>query len=132
MESCLRKLAITLTAVSLVAILSVLLSAQQTLPIGIAARATLVLRGGKVITVDSSGTIASAVAITGNRIAAVGSDESIQQFIGAETRVIELQGRTVTPGFIDGHSHVEGMAQSENFLVPIHIPHSVASTAEIV
>jgi predicted amidohydrolase YtcJ len=128
----LRKPAITLTAVSLVAIVSVLLGAQRTSSSGTAASATLVLRGGKVITVDSNGTIASAVAIAGNRIAAVGSDESIQQFVGPETRVIELQGRTVTPGFIDGHSHVEGMAQSENFLVPIHIPHSVASTSEIL
>ncbi|OFW26974.1 MAG: hypothetical protein A3H97_08750 [Acidobacteria bacterium RIFCSPLOWO2_02_FULL_65_29] len=94
--------------------------------------ADLVLRGGQVITVDPQDRITSAVAVIGNRIAATGSDEEIARFVGTDTRVVELKGRTVTPGFIDAHSHMEGLADSENFLLPIHIPHSVKTTGEII
>ena len=94
--------------------------------------ATLVLRGGKVITVDDQNRITSAVAVAGTRIVATGSDDDIARFVGPDTRIIELGGRTVTPGFIDAHSHVEGLAESENFLVPIHIPHSVKTTGEVI
>jgi predicted amidohydrolase YtcJ len=97
-----------------------------------AAVADLVLRGGKVITVDAQNRTTTAVAVVGNRIAATGTDQEIAQWVGPQTRIVELRGRTVTPGFIDSHSHVEGLAQSENFSVPIHIPHSVKTTAEIV
>ena len=80
------------------------------------------LRGGKVITVDQRGRIASAVAVVGNRIAAVGSDQEIGQLVGPRTEIVELKGRTLLPGFIDSHSHVEGLATSEHFLVPIQAP----------
>lgn len=61
--------------------------------------ADLVLRGGRVMTVDPQDRITSAVALTGNRIAATGSDQEIARFVGPDTRVIDLKGRTVTPGF---------------------------------
>jgi predicted amidohydrolase YtcJ len=94
--------------------------------------ADLVLRGGKIITVDPQNRMTTAVAVVGNRIAATGSDQEIAPFVGPTTRVIELKGRIVTPGFIDSHSHVEGLAESENFTVPIHIPHSVRTTNDII
>jgi predicted amidohydrolase YtcJ len=75
--------------------------------------ADLVLRGGKVITVDPSERIAGAVAVEGNRILAVGTQEEIARFIDSRTRVVELRGRALLPGFIDGHPHVEGLAESE-------------------
>src|SRR5262245_46857425 len=84
--------------------------------------ADLVLRGGKVVTVDPQNRIASAVAIVGNRITAIGTDQEIGQLAGPRTQVVELRGRTVLPGFIDSHSHVEGLATSEHFLVPIQAP----------
>ncbi|HEY7285444.1 MAG TPA: amidohydrolase [Vicinamibacterales bacterium] len=84
--------------------------------------ADLVFRGGKVITVDQENRISSAVAVAGNRIAAVGSDQEIGRLIGSRTRVVDLNGRTLLPGFIDSHSHVEGLATSEHFLVPIQAP----------
>ncbi len=71
--------------------------------------ATLVLRDGKVITVDDSTGEAEAVAVDGYRIMAVGSDEEISKSIGPDTRVIELNGRTVIPGFIEGHGHFLGL-----------------------
>lgn len=84
--------------------------------------ADLVMRGGKVITLDPQSRIVSAVAVVRNRIAAVGSDAEIGQLIGPATQVVELQGRALLPGFIDSHSHVEGLAISEHFLVPIQAP----------
>lgn len=86
------------------------------------APADLVLRGGKVITVDAGDRIASAVAVVGNRIASVGSDDEIARYLGPKTRVIELSGRALLPGFIDSHAHVEGLAVSEHFYVPIQAP----------
>lgn len=67
--------------------------------------AELVLRGGKIVTVDDSFSIKEAVAIRDGRIAAVGSDGEIRDYIGPNTRVIDLGGRTVIPGLIDSHIH---------------------------
>jgi len=94
--------------------------------------ASLVLRGGTVVTVDSSERIAEAVAVEGNRITAVGTAEEIARFVGPTTRVIDLAGRALLPGFIDAHSHVEGLAESEHARLPIHIPHSLKTTADIL
>jgi predicted amidohydrolase YtcJ len=94
--------------------------------------ADLVLRGGKVVTVDASDRIVEAVAVEGNRITAVGTSAEVARLIGPRTRVIELQGRALVPGFIDAHSHVEGLAESEHARLPIHIPHSLKTTADIL
>ena len=48
---------------------------------------------------------ATALAITGERIVAVGSDAEVLPLAGAGTTVVDLDGRTVTPGFIDSHGH---------------------------
>src|SRR6266850_157291 len=71
------------------------------------AAATLVLRHGKIVTVDRHGTIAEAVAIDGNTILHVGSSAEMQPFIGPETRVMELRGACVIPGLIDAHAHMD-------------------------
>ncbi len=62
---------------------------------------SLVLFNGKVITVDAQFTVAEAVAIRDGRILAVGKTAEIKRLVGPATRVIDLQGRTVVPGFID-------------------------------
>jgi len=67
--------------------------------------ADLVLSNGKVITVDDTFTIAQAVAIRGDRIVAVGTNEEINALAGANTRRIDLAGRSLMPGFIDNHAH---------------------------
>jgi predicted amidohydrolase YtcJ len=90
-----------------------------------------VLRGGKVITVDEKDRIAEAVALTGNRIIAVGSSDEIGRFVGPGTKVIELKGRVLLPGFIDSHSHVQGLAESEHAMVPIQEPPLIGA-AEII
>jgi len=81
--------------------------------------ADLVLKNGKVITVDAQETITDAVAIQGNRIVAVGD---VSSWEGSQTKIVDLKGRAVLPGFIDAHSHVEGMANTEAHFVSIQVP----------
>ncbi len=73
--------------------------------------ADLVLRGGVVHTVDANNTIAQAVAVQGDRIAMVGSNAEIEKWLGPNTRVIELHGQTVVPGFIDSHYHFQNVGK---------------------
>jgi predicted amidohydrolase YtcJ len=67
--------------------------------------ADLVLRGGRIATMDAARSWATALAVRGGRIVAVGADGDVAGAVGPSTRVIELQGRTVTPGFQDAHVH---------------------------
>ena len=70
--------------------------------------ADLVLRGGAVATMDSRRSFGAAVAVRDGRIVAVGSDDQIHHWIGPRSRVVELRGRSVTPGFGDAHVHPVG------------------------
>jgi hypothetical protein len=67
--------------------------------------ADLVLRGGRIITVDRDWRIAEAVAIRDGRFVAVGDNAAVAALTGPATQVIELAGRTVVPGLIDTHLH---------------------------
>jgi predicted amidohydrolase YtcJ len=67
----------------------------------------LVLRNGKIITVNARFEIAQAVALSGERIDAVGTNGDIAPLIDAHTRVIDLAGRAVIPGLIDAHAHMD-------------------------
>lgn len=67
--------------------------------------ADLILTNGKIITVDNRFSIAQAVAIRGERILAVGSNQEITRLAGPATRRIDLRGRSVVPGLIDNHAH---------------------------
>lgn len=69
------------------------------------APAHLVLLGGIVITVDTKDSIAEAIAVTDGRIVFVGSTDGAKRHIGSDTQVIDLAGRTATPGLIDTHVH---------------------------
>jgi predicted amidohydrolase YtcJ len=70
-----------------------------------AQQADLVLTGGNIITLQTKGDRAEAVAIKDNLIVAVSKASDIKKYIGAKTKVIELNGQTVTPGFNDVHQH---------------------------
>jgi predicted amidohydrolase YtcJ len=76
------------------------------------APADLVLRGGHVVTVDSTLPEAEAVATRGDRIIAVGSDQDMEDLIGPATEVLDLDGRLVVPGFIEGHGHFMGLGEA--------------------
>src|SRR5271156_4843186 len=66
----------------------------------------LILVHGKVLTVDAKDSIAQAIAIREGKIIAVGSDEDILQLAAGKARVIDLLGKTATPGLIDAHAHL--------------------------
>ena len=65
----------------------------------------MVLTNGNVVTVDDALPRSEAVAITGDRITAVGTAADIFPYIGDQTEVIDLEGKTAIPGFIEGHGH---------------------------
>src|SRR3954454_8377232 len=88
-----------------VALLSAFLVAFTLATSALAQPADLVLRGGRVITVDKDWRVAQAVAIRDGRFLALGSDAAIAFHIGPNTQVIELAGKTVVPGLIDSHLH---------------------------
>ena len=66
----------------------------------------LILSNGKIITVDEKFTIAQAVAIRGDRVVAVGSNQAITPLAGPSTRTIDLKGKALIPGLIDNHMHL--------------------------
>ncbi|MEH6445684.1 MAG: amidohydrolase [Oceanospirillaceae bacterium] len=68
--------------------------------------ANLAFINGDVITVDQQDNIYSAILITGKKIAAVGNDSDILNLAGDEHQVIDLNGRTLIPSFIDAHNHL--------------------------
>ena len=67
--------------------------------------ADTIFTNGNVVTVDDAFTIVDSFAIASDRFIAVGQSRALQEFIGPDTRVIDLEGRTVLPGFIDCHPH---------------------------
>ena len=67
--------------------------------------ANLILKNGYIYTVDSNRTITEAIAIKDGKFIYVGSNKDIDKYISKETKVIDLGGRLVLPGFIDSHCH---------------------------
>ena len=75
--------------------------------------ADLVLRNGKVVTVDPAVPDGEAIAVQGDKILAVGSDAEIAQYIGSGTQVIDLEGQLAIPGFIEAHGHFLGVGDAK-------------------
>lgn len=73
----------------------------------------LILHHGKVVTVDGQFRIVQALAVRGDRIVAVGSDREVLAKKGANTRVVDLQGKTVLPGLMDTHVHAASASMYE-------------------
>jgi len=96
-----------------------LLGASAALPLGLSAgrasaparandalgKADTIVTGGRVLTMKPDQPVAEALAVRGEHILAVGSNEDVEQLAGPATRRIDARGHTVTPGFIDAHSH---------------------------
>jgi len=100
-----------------------------------AQEADLVLRNGVVWTVDEENPMGEAVASLRDRIIYVGSNAGVEAHIGSSTRVVDLQGRLVVPGFNDNHVHFEStgkllyglnlldVSDEENFVARIRDVH---------
>jgi predicted amidohydrolase YtcJ len=95
----------------LLGLLLSLSAAAQALPAAV--QADTVLYNGKIVTADKEFHIAQAVAIRDGKFIAVGTDREIRALSGARTTSIDLQGRTVLPGLIDTHAHLESAGLAE-------------------
>lgn len=78
--------------------------------------ADMVLLDGNVITVDQALGLQQAIAVTGDTIVAVGNNMAIRQHIGEATTVINLAGKTVIPGLIEGHGHFLSLGRVQQVL----------------
>lgn len=84
-------------------------------------KADLVLLNGKIITVDPKDTIAEAVAVKDGKIIMVDTSNKVTSLVSEKTEVIELNGRTVVPGFIDAHVHLDSTSANTKLAVDCHI-----------
>jgi predicted amidohydrolase YtcJ len=80
------------------------------------APADLVLTNARIVTMDDARPQAAALAVAGDRIIAVGDAAAISAHVGAGTRVLDLDGRLVLPGFIEGHGHYMGLGHAMTVL----------------
>jgi hypothetical protein len=75
--------------------------------------ADLIIQGGKIYTVNEQQPTVDAVAVVAGKIVYAGDAEGLKKFEGKNTQVIDLQGKTMTPGFIEGHGHFMGLGYNE-------------------
>ncbi|MEM1328679.1 MAG: amidohydrolase [Bacteroidota bacterium] len=74
--------------------------------------ADLILHNGNIYTVDTDQPIATAVAVQDGKIIAIGDDDLVDEYKGETTKVIDLEGQFMMPGFIEGHAHFSGLGTS--------------------
>ena len=96
-------------------------------------QADLVVLNGNVITVDDTQPRAEAFAVLGDEFVAVGSTSDIRRWVGESTTVIDAEGRTITPGFIDAHMHPRPTYPESSPLSTVDLrPASVASMSDVI
>ncbi|WMN06077.1 amidohydrolase [Marivirga arenosa] len=76
-------------------------------------KADLIISGGTIYTVNENMPTVEAVAVKNNKIIFAGAATQIDQYKNDDTKVIDLQGKTMTPGFIEGHGHFMGLGYNE-------------------
>ncbi|MDE2861612.1 MAG: amidohydrolase family protein [Chloroflexota bacterium] len=102
-----RKPLLPLVAALAIALCASCVPADPTpLPTHEGASPSIVFHGGRVITMEPDMPRAEAIAVRDDEIVAVGSSEQILALAGPSTRVVDLQGRALLPGFIDAHTHL--------------------------
>jgi predicted amidohydrolase YtcJ len=73
--------------------------------------ADMVLRNGKIVTMNAAQPVAQAIAVRGDKVSALGSNADAAKWIGPQTKVIDLHGQLAIPGFIEGHGHFTGIGE---------------------
>ncbi|MBN1177728.1 MAG: amidohydrolase [Anaerolineae bacterium] len=92
--------------------------------------ANTVLLGGHVLTIDAANTVAEAVAVRDGLIQAVGTNADADAWVGEATQVIQLGGRTLTPGLIDAHNHFQVVGLMNSYYTPF-LPPDVVTTDDL-
>ncbi len=95
-------------------------------------KADLILIHGHILTVDAQDTVVQAMAVRGGTILKTGTDAEIQALAAPHARVIDLRGRTVTPGLIDTHAHISLGGFDEVFTIQLSDAKSIAEIVERV
>ncbi len=98
----------------------------------LAAPVDTILLHGHIITADAKDRIAQALAIRDGRIVRVGSDAEIAALAGPQTQIVDLKGRTATPGLIDTHAHILGTGLVELYRIQLGDTRSVADMVAAV
>lgn len=93
--------------------------------------ADLVLHNGKIVTMDNEESIKQSIAVKFGRIIDVGTNDDIEPYIGNETKIIELNGRTVIPGLIDSHSHFINTGSERKIYIDLSEEAGVNSISDI-
>jgi predicted amidohydrolase YtcJ len=75
--------------------------------------ADLIIKSGKIYTMNDQQPSVEAVAVIADKIVYAGDSKGLEKFQGKKTKVIDLQGKTMTPGFIEGHGHFMGLGYNE-------------------
>jgi len=91
-----------------------------------------VFLNGTVITMNGRNEIAEAVAIDGDTIQAIGNTKEIEKFIGPDTEVSDLNGKALTPGFIDSHCHPSTGGPRSLYEVSVHDAESIDDIIEMI
>lgn len=92
--------------------------------------AQAVLFNGRVVAIDRQNTLASAIAIQDGRILQLGDDDTLRALAGPATNVIDLRGRTATPGMIDAHNHLHAVGLIGTAYIDVRPP-GVATIADL-
>jgi hypothetical protein len=123
-EIALSRKALLLLAVPLLSLSTSCLTVTASAPP--ATKADMVLINGTILTVDPQDSVAEAVAIQAGKIIAVGSKQQILALTDAHTQVVDLHGRTATPGLIDTHGHYQDGGVDELYNIELTDAKSVA------
>src|SRR6516164_2335860 len=92
----------------------------------------LILHSGNIITLDASSRLAQAIAVRSGHVMAVGDDAALLKDAAPTTQLINLEGRSVLPGFFDAHPHADREGLKARGGIPIAGLHSVADIVDVV
>jgi len=120
LEGCRRRLGVEVTAIPSPPAIPTPQPVPSLPPVGNSPN--IILVNGKVVIMDAANTQTQAVAISGGQILQSGSNETIQALADQQTQMIDLRGRTVTPGFVDSHNHLSAMGLIGTAYIDINPP----------
>ena len=90
---------------------------------GVSQQADLIFVNGKIFTSDTSRLYVAALAVKGNKVLAIGTNEAIKKLASSKTKTIDLAGKTVVPGFNDSHDHLGWLIPvGKFFITPFSVP----------